>query len=203
MALKIIGAGFPRTGTTTLKKSLEMLGFSKAYHFKDLIANPDKLKFWQELENTGHTDYDHLFDEYQASVDFPGYPYYKLLMKEYPEAKVILTLRDFDSWYDSNYNTIWQVEPANACLEFMRNTYLIKQFNGNFATKEIAEKVFHAHHNEVIEYVPKEQLLVYEVKDGWEPLCSFLGCPIPAEAMPHLNKKEDFSAMLGKMLGKS
>jgi hypothetical protein len=202
MSLKIIGAGFPRTGTTTLKQSLELLGFEKAYHFKDLLANPDNLKYWQALENTGQTDFEKLFDGYQASVDFPGYPYYKLLMKQYPEAKVILTLRDFESWYVSNYTTIWQVEPANDCLEFMRNTYLIKQFNNNFASKEFAEKVFHAHNNEVIEFIPKEQLLVYEVKDGWEPLCNFLNRPIPKETFPHLNKKEDFSAMVRKMLGK-
>ncbi|MEM7085732.1 MAG: sulfotransferase family protein [Bacteroidota bacterium] len=203
MSLKIIGAGFPRTGTTTLKKSLEMLGFSKAYHFKDLIADPSKLKYWQALEDTSETDYERLFEGYEASVDFPGYPYYKLLMKKYPDAKVVLTIRDFDSWYDSNFNTIWQVEPTNPCLEFMRNTYLIKQFDGKFASKEVAEKVFHAHNNEVIEYVPKEQLLVYEVKDGWEPLCTFLNCDVPSEELPHLNKKENFTAMLGKMLGKS
>ena len=202
MSLKIIGAGFPRTGTTTLKMSLELLGFEKAYHFKDLIADPGKLKHWQEIENTGHTDYGRLFDGYQASVDFPGYPYYKLLMKKYPNAKVILTLRDFDGWYESNYNTIWQVEPINDCLEFMRNTYLIKQFNNKFDSREIAEKVFQAHNNEVIEFVPKKRLLVYEVKDGWEPLCSFLDRPIPEETFPHLNKKENFPAMLGKMLGK-
>jgi len=201
MSLKIIGAGFPRTGTTSLKMSLEMLGFDKAYHFKDLIAKPEKLKYWLSLENTGTTDYDQLFEGYQASVDFPGYPYYKLLMKQYPDAKVILTLRDFDSWYTSNLNTIWQVKPTNACLDYMRNTYLIKHFDGHFDSKEKAEQVYHAHNNEVIAHVPKEQLLVYEVKDGWEPLCSFLDCPLPDEAMPHLNKKEDFTKMLGKMLG--
>lgn len=203
MSLKVIGAGFPRTGTTTLKKSLQMLGFKGAYHFKDLIANPDRLKYWLELENNGKTDFEQLFDGYEASVDFPGYPYYKLLMQQYPKAKVILTIRDFDSWYESNLNTIWQVPPTNDCLKFMRDTYLIKQFNNNFASKELAEKAFHAHNNEVIAHVPKEQLLVYQVKDGWEPLCNFLGLPIPDESLPHLNKKENFTAMLGKMLGNS
>jgi len=202
MSLQIIGAGFPRTGTTTLKKSLEMLGFAKAYHFKDLIANPNNLKYWEEIESKGHTNFEQLFDGCKASVDFPGYPYYKILMKKYPDAKVILTLRDFDSWYESNFNTIWQVEPTNDCLKFMRNTYLIKQFNNNFGSKDKVEKMFHAHNNEVIDFVPKEKLLIYEVKDGWEPLCSFLKLTAPAEPFPHLNKKEDFPKMLDKMLGK-
>lgn len=203
MSLKVIGAGFPRTGTTTLKKSLGQLGIGPAYHFKDLIADPSRLKYWEALENTGQTNFDKLFEGFRASVDFPGYPYYKLLMKQYPEAKVILTLRDFDSWYESNFNTIWQVEPSNDCLKFMRETYLIKQFDNQFGNREVAEKVFHAHNNEVMAIVPQEQLLVYEVKDGWEPLCSFLDCPIPNEEFPHLNKKENFTSMLGKMLGKS
>ena len=80
---------------------------------------------------------------------------------------------------------------------------MIKQFDNQFASKEIAEKMFNAHHNEVINFVPKEQLLVYEVKNGWEPLCSFLDLPIPNELFPHLNKKENFPAMLEKMLSKS
>lgn len=202
MSLKIIGAGFPRTGTTTLKQSLEILGFEKAYHFKDLIADPSKLKYWLEIEKKGHTNFEQLFDGYKASVDFPGYPYYKLLLKKYPEAKVILTLRDFDSWYESNFNTIWQVKPTNDCLTYMHETYLIKQFNNQFASKDKARKLFHAHNNEVINYVPKEQLLVYEVKNGWEPLCSFLDLPVPKESFPHLNKKENFPAMLEKMLSK-
>ena len=89
MLIKIIGAGFPRTGTTTLKKALETLGYNKTYHFKDLIANPKKLKYWQELENKGLTNFDALFDGFQATVDFPGYPYYKILLKKYPNAKVL------------------------------------------------------------------------------------------------------------------
>ena len=176
--------------------------FAKAYHFKDLIADPSKLKYWQEIEDTGHTDFEHLFDGCKASVDFPGYPYYKLLLEKYPEAKVVLTLRDFDSWYESNFNTIWQVPPTNDCLAFMRDTYLIKQFDNKFESKDKAMKMFHAHNNEVINFVPKEQLLVYEVKNGWEPLCSFLDLPVPKESFPHLNKKEHFPAMLEKMLSK-
>jgi len=203
MALQIIGAGFPRTGTTTLKKSLETLGFEKAYHFKDLIANPSKLVHWEEIENEGQTNFEQLFEGYKASVDFPGYPYYKILMNTYPDAKVILTIRDFEGWYESNFNTIWKVEPTNDCLKFMHNTYLVKQFNNKFCSKDIAEEMFHSHNNEVIKFVPKDRLLIYEVKDGWEPLCSFLKLTVPKEPFPHLNKKENFSEMLDKMLGKS
>ncbi len=221
MELKIIGAGFPRTGTTTLKKALELLGFEKTYHFKDLIAAPERLKHWIELEEIGDTDFDLLFEGYQATVDFPGYPYYKILLKKYPQAKVILTKREVNAWYESTYKTVWQAGPQTVgakiillvkmlvntrlrntfmCIKFMRKTFLKKQFNGNFNTKELAVKVFEEHIQEVCAFVPKSQLLVYDVKEGWEPLCRFLALEIPEEPFPHLNKKEHFHEMVAGMI---
>jgi len=221
MLIKIIGAGFPRTGTTTLKKALETLGYNKTYHFKDLIANPKKLKYWQELENKSLTNFDALFDGFQATVDFPGYPYYKILLEKYPNAKVILTKRNFESWYESTLKTVWQAGPQTIfakiimlakmafnqslrdtfkCIKFMRNTYLNKQFNNNFSSKLNAEKIFFKHIDDVIKHVPKNQLLIYEVSDGWQPLCDFLEIQIPSEPFPHLNKKEDFHEMVKNMI---
>ena len=221
MSIKIIGAGFPRTGTTTLKQALETLGYSKTYHFKDLIADPDRLKDWEELETKGHTNFAALFDGFVATVDFPGYPYYKILLEKYPDAKVILTKRKFEAWYESTRKTVWKAGPQTVpaklamllkmlfnqrlrqtfkCIKFMRATYLGKQFDNKFASREHAEKVFYNHIAEVSEYVPKEQLLIYDVAEGWEPLCRFLSCPIPREPFPHLNKKEHFHAMVKGMI---
>jgi hypothetical protein len=111
MSIQIIGAGFPRTGTTTLKQALQILGYNDTYHFKDLIANSEKLRHWQELEDHGKTDFNRLFEGFKATVDFPGYPYYKILMNQYPEAKVILTTRDVDKWYESTSKTIRKSGP--------------------------------------------------------------------------------------------
>lgn len=224
MPLKIIGAGFPRTGTTTLKKALQILGYNDTYHFKDLIAHPEKLKFWEELEATGSTDFESLFKGYVASVDFPGYPYYRILAERYPEAKVILTTRDLDAWYKSTHQTVWKAGPQTVpaklillfkmlfiarlrqtfmCIKFMRRVYLNKQFNGQFISEEHAKKVFVAHMNEVSKNIPAANLLVYQVSDGWEPLCKFLGHPIPDEEFPHLNKKEHFHAMVKGMINEA
>ncbi|MDT0555514.1 sulfotransferase family protein [Patiriisocius hiemis] len=221
MSLKIIGAGFPRTGTTTLKMALEILGYSKTYHFKDLFANPEQVKYWNELEKNGATDYKSLFDGFQASVDFPGYPYYKKLLKEFPDAKIILTKRDVNAWYESTFKTIWQVTPDKllegikdeselasnenlknkiACIRFLREVYFKKELNDDFLNKENTIKAFENHIQEVINFLPKEKLLVYEVSQGWGPLCSFLGKPIPTNEFPHLNKKEQFKKMLGAMV---
>lgn len=224
MSLKIIGAGFPRTGTMTLKKALETIGYDQTYHYKDLIANSSKLKYWKELEKTGQTDFETLFEGFQATVDFPGYPYYKILLERYPEAKVILTTRDFEKWYDSTYKTIWKSahKPLSAridlfkrkilnsklrnifrCVKFMRRVFLRNQFDNKFSNKEYTKAIFFQHINDVVTHVPKHQLLIYNVAEGWEPLCDFLNVPIPNEPFPHLNKKENFHKMVKEMISEA
>jgi len=205
MALKIIGAGLPRTGTNSLKRSLEMLGISKCYHMKTLLTNPDQLHFWLQLEETGSTDWDTLYNGFQGSVDFPCYPFYKEHLKRYPDAKVILTVRDFDSWYKSVKSTIWTAGPQNLgeklmmlgrmltnprvkrvimCIKFVKRMLWEKQFQGRFEDASYAEEVFNRHTE------------VYDVRDGWGPLCEFLEVTAPTEPLPHLNKKENFKTML-------
>lgn len=221
MSIKIIGAGFPRTGTTTLKKALETLGYKDTYHFKDLIANPKKLKYWKELENNSNTNFEELFEGFQATVDFPGYPYYKILLEKYPDAKVILTKREFEGWYESTLKTIWKAGPQTVfakvvllskmifnsklrhtflCIKFMRNTHLKKAFDNNFASKKKAKEVFYKHIEDVKKHVPENKLLIYDVAEGWDSLCDFLDLPIPEEDFPHLNKKENFHEMVKSMI---
>jgi len=221
MSLKVIGAGFPRTGTSSLKNSLERLGFEKCYHMKELIVNPEMLKFWKEIDETGKTDWDALFENYQACVDVPGYPYYKIMMERYPDAKVILTKRPFEDWYRSASTTVRKAGPQTvpeklgmlfklatnsrtrkvvAAIKFFEKIFWEKQFKGRFNDKKYAERVFNQHIQEVIDHVPAEKLLVYEVKDGWKPLCDFLDCPLPEGDFPHLNKGENFKEMLGELM---
>ncbi len=221
MPIKIIGAGFPRTGTNTLKQALETLGYSKTYHFKEMIAKPTDLQYWLTLEETGSTNWDELYDGFEATVDLPAYPWYLEHMEKYPEAKVILTVRPFDKWYDSLYNTIYQAGPKTLpeklvmiskllfnsrirkmvkCVKFAKRRIFEVELQGKFEDKGFAERVFNDHIAKVKATVPSEKLLVYDVRDGWGPLCTFLGVPEPEEALPHLNKKENFKSMLAKMM---
>ena len=221
MSIKIIGAGFPRTGTTTLKRSLETLGLKKVYHMKELLVNPTMLHYWKTLDETGDTDWDGLYNGYDATVDFPGYPWYKQHMKRYPDAKIILTIRDFESWYKSVTSTVWKAGPQTPgekikmmgkllassrarnvvkCIKFFKKTFFAGELQGRFEDKEFAQKVWEDHITNVKTSVPSENLLVYDVRDGWGPLCAFLGKPEPAEPLPHLNKKENFKEMLPKLM---
>ena len=221
MSIKIIGAGFPRTGTNTLRESLELLGFSKTYHMKQLLVHPENLHYWTTLKETGTTNWEQLYDGYEATVDFPCYPWYKQHMKQYPDAKVILSTRPFEKWYTSFYSTIWKAQnppeeeraamgqriASNPRLQsVMQVMGLAKQtineehFQGKFLDKEFMEKVFNDHHEEVKNYVPENKLLVYDVCEGWEPLCNFLNVNLPTESLPHTNKKEDFAEMVAELM---
>ena len=220
MSIKIIGAGLPRTGTNTLKESLEKLGYVKAYHMKELIVHPENLHYWLTLKETGTTQWDELYNGFQATVDFPAYPWYKEHMKQYPDAKVILTVRPFEKWYTSVDSTIWKAGPQNAlqkiiklfkllfnprlksvskCIKFAKGTIFKVHFQGKFKDKIFAEKMFNKHIEDVKAFVPAEKLLIYDVSDGWGPLCKFLNVPEPNEPLPHLNKKENFKEMLAEL----
>jgi len=108
MSIKVIGAGFPRTGTSSLKQALEILGIGECYHMKNLLIDPYRLPYWNELEANGTTSWKELFNGFQAVVDIPGYLYYKDLLKQYPDAKIILSVRPFENWYASVQATVYQ-----------------------------------------------------------------------------------------------
>ncbi len=221
MSIKIIGAGFPRTGTNTLRESLELLGYSKTYHMKQLLVHPENLHYWTTLKATGTTNWEALYDGYEATVDFPCYPWYKQHMKQYPDAKVILSTRPFEKWYESFYSTIWKAQnppeseriamgekiAANPRLQsvmqvmgFAKQTINEEHFQGKFLDKEFMERVFNDHNEKVKNYVPADKLLVYDVCEGWEPLCNFLDVEVPGEPLPHTNKKEDFHVMVAELM---
>lgn len=220
MSIKIIGAGFPRTGTNTLRESLEKLGYVKTYHMKNLLTNPDNLHYWTTLKTTGTTNWDALYKGFQATVDFPCYPWYKEHMKQYPDAKVILSLRPFEKWYTSFYSTIWQaqnppeseraamgekmagdprLQSVMKVMGFAKQTITEDHFQGRFLDKEFMEKIFNEHNEDVKKYVPADKLLVFDVTEGWEPLCKFLEAEVPNEPLPHTNKKEDFHVMVKEL----
>lgn len=200
MTLQIIGAGFGRTGTLSLKTALEILGFNKCHHMMEVATNADQVDYWLRIAENRHIpSWDEVFEGYQATTDFPACIYYAALAESYPQAKVILTLRDEDSWYCSVKDTIWamwQVIPGWLTRVIPRLRKLQRAVNvlvwlGTFAGKadnaEYAKSVFHAHNQQVKETIPADRLLVFEVKEGWQPLCTFLDVPVPDQPFPHVN----------------
>jgi hypothetical protein len=205
MSLEVIGAGFGRTGTMSLKVALEELGYGPCYHMVELFEHPEHVEGWEAAVRGEPVDWEELFSGYRASVDWPGAAFYRELMKAYPEAKVLLSVRDPQRWYESTKNTIYAtVNPSPEMIAAVGpaprlNNELIwkRTFGEDFADRQHAIEVFERHNEEVKRYVPADQLLVYKVKEGWEPLCDFLGVEAPkGKPFPHLNDTDSFQRML-------
>jgi hypothetical protein len=205
MPIKVIGAGLGRTGTLSLKLALEELGFARCYHMVEVLAHPDDARIWDAAARGQPVDWDALFHDYQATVDWPGCSFYEQLMQHYPDARVVLTVRDPERWYDSAYNTIYYVKQAfprwiTPLFPRMRNFRRMVDrliwdgtFHGRFEDRAHAIEVFNQHNERVRRIVPPERLLVFEVREGWEPLCAFLRVPVPAsEPFPHKNDTAEF-----------
>ncbi len=211
MALEVIGAGHGRTGTLSLKAALEELGFGPCYHMVELLAHPEKVTYWEAAERDESVDWDALFEGYAAGVDFPVFRHYRTLAQNYPDAKVILTVRDPEKWYESALSTIYRAGPlplqkALLALQLpfsprLRKLIRVfrlagkvwqKDFGGRFEDKAYALKTFEAHIKEVKRVIPEERLLVYQVGEGWEPLCTFLNVPVPDKPFPRLNDRLGF-----------
>ena len=212
MGLDVIGAGFGRTGTTSLKAALERLGFGPCYHMTELFEHPEHLDVWRAAVRGETVDWEGPLKDYRSTLDWPGAPFYEDLMEAYPEARVILTVRDPERWYESTLNTIYEMNKTAYSPLFTLMSWVVPQvrnvkraigvvddlawreaFGGRFEHREHAIAVFHEWNEGVKRRVPAEKLLVYDVKEGWGPLCEFLGVETPeGEPFPHLNDTKVF-----------
>ncbi|WP_323801496.1 sulfotransferase family protein [Parasphingorhabdus sp.] len=208
MGLKVIGSGFGRTGTMSMKVALEQLGYLKTHHMEYVLKNADQRAWWHDVATGGTPDWETIFDGYQASVDFPSASYYKELLTAFPDAKVVHTVRDADRWYKSASETIYamgQASPAWAqkFIPFVRkNKEMVngavwnRVFHGRFEDEAYAKQVFRDYTKQVKADIPADRLLIFEVKDGWEPLCAFLGKEVPDTDFPHVNDSASFRKMI-------
>lgn len=207
--MKLIGAGFGRTGTLSLKVALEDLGFGPCYHMTEVMNHPRHATFWLNAITGKVVDWRAFFAPYQATVDWPACSFYKELMALYPDAKVVLTTREPDQWYDSAYETIFSVRqriprwlatllaPVAKTLQVPEKLIWEGTFEGRFADRAYAIAIFQRHNEAVKQFVPANRLLVYQVKEGWEPLCHFLNVPVPeGKPFPHLNDTAQFQQMV-------
>jgi len=206
MTLSVIGAGFGRTGTLSIKMALEQLGVGRCYHMVEVFEHPQHIAVWRAAADGQPVDWDALLAGYGAAVDWPACHFWRQLMDHFPDAKVLLTVRDAERWYQSAYDTIYQAmigslpidDPvARSQREMAAKIVLEDTFGGRFEDRAHAIAVYERHNAEVRRAVPPERLLVYELGQGWEPLCRFLGKPVPAEPFPKVNSRDDFRAALG------
>jgi hypothetical protein len=199
MPLKIIGAGYGRTGTLSLKAALEELGFGRCYHMQSVLTNPRNIVRWTAIMEGNPPDWDSVFEGYGAAVDWPASVYYQDLMIKYPEAKVILTVRDPQRWHQSILTTIYQVGKGvsggiwlipllNHFFNALQKAVWTGIFQDRLDDRDFAIEAFNRHIEAVKQAVPPDRLLIFEAAQGWGPLCAFLGVPVPNTPYPHLNE---------------
>jgi hypothetical protein len=197
MTLKVIGAGFGRTGTMSLKLALEQLGLGPCYHMMEVFKNQAWDLWYEASKDPAHADWATIFQGYGSTVDWPNATYWKELADAYPDAKIILTERDPDQWFDSTQATIFRDEirsggPPGGSFPRMLDAVVGRLFDDKLHDREVCTRVFREHNARVRATIPPERLLVYEVAQGWGPLCGFLGVPVPDTPMPKVNTTEEF-----------
>jgi sulfotransferase family protein len=220
--MQVIGVGFGRTGTTSLKYALEALGLGPCYHMMDVMADARRIRQWLAIGRGTPPDWGQIFAGYHSTVDWPAATYWRELADAYPDAKLVLTVRDPQAWYDSVRRTIFQsvIDPPGglrpvafrilAALSPNLRAFLamtdacVQQpvFEGRVADRQYAISVFERHVDEVRAAFPPDRLLVYEVREGWAPLCAFLGRTVPDRPFPHENTTEAFGRTVGPLIGR-
>lgn len=201
MTLAVIGAGYPRTGTASLKAALDQLGFGPCYHMSELFTQPDHWPVWTAAMNGTTPDWDALFAGYRSTADVPGCLFYRELAAQYPDAKVVLTTRDPDSWFTSTQNTVLGPIRASASVgpppKFLEMMLAIGWNGSDPATHDKAAMVarMQKHNAAVVRDIPAERLLIWQTSEGWDRLCAFLGVPVPDWPFPRINSTEAFHKM--------
>jgi hypothetical protein len=221
--LKVIGAGLPRTGTASLKAALERLGFGPCYHMFEVLTHPEHVDRWLPITSDMPMDWDRVFDGYQSSQDWPASYFWREQAAAYPDAKVILSVRDPHRWYTSFQALLSNVPPESPpeeapeavrhVIETMARMRPIVDKVGTstfgddwglgaeLLDEQHALEVYRRHVTTVQESLPPERLLVFDVRQGWGPLCDFLGVEPPAdEPFPHLNDSAALRDMFDQLM---
>ncbi len=204
MTIKVIGAGLGRTGTASLKLALEQLDFGPCYHMGEVMVNIEqRAPFWVAASK-GNADWEAIFDGYQSAADFPSCSFWREQMAYYPQAKVILSTRSAESWFDSVNGTIMSPDAtkwleSSPMAEFFE-TCMWKGYKPHIYDRDWMINFFNEREAQIKAEVPAERLLVFDVKEGWEPLCRFLDVAIPASDFPRVNSREETRKMLDAMV---
>jgi hypothetical protein len=199
MTITVVGTGVGRTGTYSLKLAINQLGIGPCHHMEEVLHNmPVQVPLWSAALG-GRPDWQMIYNGYMSAVDWPTACFFPELLKSYPAAKFILTHRSPESWVDSFGSTIYKLMAGRdqappemkEWLEMAAGVIAKTGFPDNLDRNGLI-KAFKAHNEAVKNTIPADQLLVYEVKDGWDPLCEFLGKPIPSDPFPHTNDRAEF-----------
>jgi len=196
MPLRVVGAGLGRTGTMSLKLGLERLLGAPCYHMAEVFKNPEHTSTWTSAAQNRMPDWTEFFAGYSAAVDWPASAFWPELSEANPDALVLLSTRNAESWWSSAHETIFANLDSVPNPEFMTmiEALFTDRFTWDITNREACIAAFERHNARVRETVPAARLLEWNVSQGWEPLCKALGVPVPDEPFPRVNTREDWAA---------
>lgn len=205
MALKVIGAGLGRTATFSLKFALEHLGFGPCYHMSEVFAGARRnVPLWVDVVR-GQYNWDAVFAGFESTTDYPACTYWRELAAFYPDAKVVLSVRDPDSWFDSVTETIFSEKLQGSLVGTpageMMNGVIFRAFGDRVNDRAFMTDWFVRRNQQVIDALPPDRLLVFSPKEGWGPLCSFLGVAVPEAPFPRVNSRNEITESIEKQGG--
>jgi len=202
--LDVICAGLGRTGTSSLKLALETIGYGPCYHMQTVHQHPEHAALWRRAMQ-GEPDWPAIFGDCRAVADEPAAMFWKTLADTWPNSRVIMNTRPAGDWYDSVLGTVYaaiqrrhnDTDAGFEVLSLANDLVFDGLFEGDFLDREKAIRIFEARTREVIDTVDPERLLAYSVSEGWDPLCEFLGVPVPATPFPRANTRAEFREKAG------
>lgn len=204
MEIRVVGAGLGRTGTHSLKLALEQLLGTPCHHMMELFGQPEQIAGWTDAIEGRPVDWPALLDRYGAIVDWPGASFWPELTSAFPDALVLLSVRDPEAWYKSASNTIFlgmgedtNMPPEMAPWMASVRRLMHDRFSDAFEDPTAMMDAFTRHNDAVRAAIPASRLLKWTPGDGWEPICDRLGLPVPAEPFPVTNTTAEFREMLG------
>ncbi len=210
--LRVIGAGFGRTGTLSLKAALEHLGFGPCHHMIEVLGEPAQADVFVAAHRGETVDWSAVYAGYASTVDFPGCIFWRQLAEIHPDAKIVLSTRPAEDWYASCAATIFAsiaVDPDEPDLDpdTRRLAVLAREvirdgvFDGRLDDPGHCMAVYEAHNEAVRRQAPPDRLVEVPVGSGWEPLCAGLGVPVPDEPYPHTNTRREFRQVVATRPG--
>lgn len=193
MTLRVVGAGLPRTGTASLRAALEHLLGRPCYHMMELIENLGHVSTWHGALRGDMPDWSAFLSGYGATVDWPASAFWREISACFPEAIVLFSVRDADSWWESVSRTVFSgFTPLSPGWKAMMDDLGAMRFTAETDVREAAVEAFHRHNAAVRETVPPERLVEWRGGDGWDPICAALGVAVPDHPFPHINTRAEF-----------
>ena len=206
MPLSVIGAGFGRTGTMSIKMALEQLGLGPCHHMEEVFANPAQLPHWLAAADGQKVDWDEVFIGYNSTIDWPSAHYWRDLANVYPDSKILLSVRSTNRWWESFSGTIKTIlqnkdsipdEHSRSVINMAHKIIVEQTFGGALNDKSVVLSEYQKRIDDVKQAIPADRLLIFDVTEGWAPLCEFLNLPIPDGDFPRSNSRDEFWEVFG------